>query len=442
MTDAPQRKTGRVTRRQFVGGAGAAGLGGLIVGGAGGYFGGHASAGADDGKQATSREPVTIGYLVPVTGPGAADGQEMLRGVRLALAQLNASGGVAGHEIKLSVLDAKDQSPNVMSNAMRKFVSERVAAIFSPFLTTTSAELPIPGEAGVVLLHNNTLQANVDFAIEHGYKNIFQCCPSETWYGPGFVDVLDQLEKQKQFSPRHHTAAIVTATDGFSLSIANGLRKVLQKRNWKIVQFDKYTSPQTDWGGTLARLRQNEPDIFFQSDYYAGNEASLIKQFRAAPTRSLVYQLYAPSVPQYRELSGSASDGVLWATVSGSIFTDDVGKRFVKEYVKEYNHQPGASNAGGQYDRVMLWALAAGLAQDVNDWDEVGDNVRRLIYRGINGAHKMGPTAQTCFPYPTKFNDSSLGMPTLTYQIQNGKQVVISPDPYTTGNFKTPAWLT
>jgi branched-chain amino acid transport system substrate-binding protein len=37
--------------------------------------------------------------------------------------------------------------------------------------------------------------------------------------------------------------------------------------------------------------------------------------------------------------------------------------------------------------------------------------------------------------------DPSLGMPHLTFQIQNGKQVLISPDPYAIGSFQLPSWL-
>jgi branched-chain amino acid transport system substrate-binding protein len=32
-------------------------------------------------------------------------------------------------------------------------------------------------------------------------------------------------------------------------------------------------------------------------------------------------------------------------------------------------------------------------------------------------------------------------MPHLTFQIQNGKQVLISPEPYATGKFQLPSWL-
>lgn len=162
---------------------GGAAFGGVLIGGAAGYFGGNASAGGP-GAAGAKGEPVTVGALVPVTGPGAPDGQEMLRGMKLAASEINASGGLGGRPIKISVLDAKDQAPDVMTNAMRKFVSDRVAAVLSPFLTTTSIEIPIIGRSGIPLFHVNTLQANIDAAVDGGYKNIFEMCPSEIWYAP------------------------------------------------------------------------------------------------------------------------------------------------------------------------------------------------------------------------------------------------------------------
>lgn len=44
-------------------------------------------------------------------------------------------------------------------------------------------------------------------------------------------------------------------------------------------------------------------------------------------------------------------------------------------------------------------------------------------------------------PFPDVVSDPSLGMPHLTYQIQDGKQVLISPAPYTGGDFKLPSWM-
>jgi branched-chain amino acid transport system substrate-binding protein len=439
MTQEPTRRPAGVTRKQLVTGMGSATFGSLLLGGAAGFFGGQSAQGAESGGG--TGKPVIVGALLPVTGPAAGDAQEQLRGLKLGAKQINDAGGIGGRPIEIQVQDAKDQAPNVMTAAMRKFVGDGVAAIFSPFLTYTNIETPIVGKSKIPLFHINTFQGNVDFAVKNGYDNLFQACPSETWYATGFTTVVDDLIKTGRFKPRQKTAAIVTSNDAYSSSVASTFRKDIEKTGWKVVQYDSYTAPQADWGGVLARIRKHDPDVVFQSDYLPGDEASFIKQFAQAPTRSLVYQLYAPSVPEYLDLAGKAADGVMWATTTGTIFDDDLGKRFFESYRKAYKQDPGRSNAGANYDMMRLWAQAASLASSPYAYEEVSANVRGQVFRGVNGAYKMGPKQLTCMPYPAAERDPSLGMVLQTYQIQNGKQVLISPDPYTTGSFQEPSWL-
>lgn len=438
MSDEPARRPVRVTRRQLVAGMGSATFGGLLAGGAAGFFGGKST--QDAQASGGSGKPVVVGALLPVTGAAAGDAQEQLRGLKLGAKQVNDAGGIGGRPIEIQVQDARDQAPNVMTSAMRKFVGDGVAAIFSPFLTYTDIETPAVGKAGIPLFHINTFQGNVDFAKKNGYDNIFQCCPSETWYGTGFSEVVDTLVRDGSFKPRTRTAAIVTANDAYSSSVANTFRKDLERMGWTVVQFDSYTPPQADWGGVLARIRKHDPDVIFQSDYLPGDEASFIKQFAQAPTKSLVYQLYAPSVPEYLELAGKAADGVMWATTTGTVFEDQLGTRFHDDYTKAYGEEPGRSNAGANYDMIRLWAQAAALASSPYAYKEVAANVRNQVFRGVNGAYVLGEQL-TCLPYPAAVKDPSLGMMLQTYQIQDGRQVRVSPDPYTTGTFRAPSWL-
>jgi branched-chain amino acid transport system substrate-binding protein len=429
-----------VTRRQLVGGMGAATFGGVLAGGLGGFLGGkNADSEASTGAKG---KPITVGVLAPVTGAAAGDGQEMVRGIKLGVAEVNAEGGVGGRPLRFELLDAKDQTPEVMTSAMRKFVADGVAAVFAPFLTYTNVETPIVGKAKIPLFHVNTYQGNVDFAIKNGYRNIFQGCPSEIWYAAGFVDVVSRLISAGKWKPRNKTVAIVSSNDAYSISIARTFRKDITKLGWNVVQFDTYTVPQSEWGSTLTRIRGHNPDIVFHSDYFAGDEASFIKQFAQAPTKSLVYQQYAPSIPEYLKLAGKAANGVLWATTTGTIVADELGQRFVADYKKAYHQEPGLANAGNQRDLVKLWAQAAAMAASPYDYDKIGDNVRSMVFRGVNGAYKLGPNQQTNLPYPAKVKDPSLGEPLLTFQIQDGKQVLIAPDPYTQGEYKTPPWLT
>jgi branched-chain amino acid transport system substrate-binding protein len=438
----PENRPG-LSRKDFLRGVGAAGAGGLVVGGVGGFFGGKASnsSSAAAATAATSKQPLVIGSGCPVTGAYAGDGRQMIRGQQLAVAEINAAGGVLGRPLKLSILDTQIQQPDVMRTVFQKFVSDNVAAVFAPFCTYSSVEFPIVHQAGVPTFHVNTWHGNVDFVKQHGITNIFQGDPSETWYGPGFVQLVQDLLKKKAWVPSAKSMAIVSSNDPYSLNISKTFQSGMTKLGWRTTMFQQFTVPQADWSAVLVKIRSDPPGIVFFSDYAAGDEASFIKQFRQDPTPSLVYQQYAPSIPQYQQLAGSAANGVLWSTVVGILQNDPIADPFNAAFMSKFNAPAGFSNAGDQYDLVHLWAQAAALAGDPYDFKKVNEIVKGTVYRGVCGMYRFPDDYLTCYPYPDYTKDPSLGMPHLTFQIQNGKQVLVSPDPFTTGSFQLPDWL-
>jgi branched-chain amino acid transport system substrate-binding protein len=432
-----------MTRKDFLRGVGAAGAGGLVVGGVAGFFGGRASdsPSTTSASASTTNQPLVIGSGIPVTGAYAGDGQQMLRGQQLAVAEINAAGGVLGRPLQISTLDTQEQQPDVMRNVFQKFVSQNVAAVFAPFTTYSSVEFPIVAQAGIPTFHVNTWHGNVDFVKAHGIKNIFQGDPSETWYGPGFVGLVQDLISKKAWTPSSKTMAIVTSNDPYSLNISKTFQAGMEKLGWKSTMFQQFTAPQADWSATLVNIRAKPPGIVFFSDYAAGDEASFIKQFRQSPTPSLVYQQYAPSIPQYLQLAGSAANGVVWSTVVGILQNDPIADPFNASFQSKFNASAGFSNAGDQYDLVHMWASAAGQAGNPYHFAKINEIVKGMIYRGVCGIYRFPDDYLTCYPYPDYTKDPSLGMPHLTFQIQNGKQVLISPDPFATGSFQLPGWL-
>jgi branched-chain amino acid transport system substrate-binding protein len=365
----------------------------------------------------------------------------MVRGQTLAIEEINARGGLLGHKLALSTLDTKDQSADVMRNVFRRFVSQGVAAVFAGYTTYDSVEYPILGEAGIPTYHMNTWHGNLEFVKAHNYLNIFETCPPELWYGPGFVLVVDKLINSGAWKPSSKTVAIVTSNDPYSLAIAQAVKTGLEAKGWTTTMFSEFTVPQADWNSVLVKIRQTPPGIIFFSDYDPGDEASFIKQFRLSPTRSLVYQQYAPSVPQYLDLAGSAADGVIWSTMIGTITSDSFGQDFIARYTKRFGERPGLSLAGGYYDVVRIWARAVEAAGDPYNFKAVSAATANQIFRGVSGSFSFLPGFLNVPPYPDQVSDPSIGMPHLSFQIQGGKQALISPDPYATGQFQLPAWL-
>ncbi len=104
------------------------------------------TAGGDD------EAPVTIGYITPLTGDFSALGTDNQRAVELAVAQVNADGGVLGRDIELVTRD--DQSSPEQSVLAFNDIQTRepVAVIGSAFSDSAMATIPAVERSGVPYL--------------------------------------------------------------------------------------------------------------------------------------------------------------------------------------------------------------------------------------------------------------------------------------------------
>ena len=443
-----------VSRRGFLTGIGVAGVVGIAVGGGIGYATAPKSSGSASGggsttgptgepsvSPSTSSETIKVGLVAPVTGPYSGDGQEMQRGAELGVEAVNKAGGVHGRQLELVIADVSDLSPELYVKAAQRLTGEvGAAAVFSGYCSNDSAEFATYAQSGVPMFHFNTLQANVDYVKSNKITNIYEGCPTEIWYGKGFVPLMQSWIDQGLWKPSSKTAAVVTSNDPYSISIAKAVQAELAKIGWTTPIYEEVTAPTADWGPVLAKIRATPPGLIFVTDYIAGDLAAFAKQFATAPTPSLLYQQYGPSVPEYLDLAGEAANGVVWSTTIG-LLPDAIGKAFADVYRAKYNAEPGLSQAGGQYDIIRMWARTANQATDPADFPKVNELLKSAIFRGVNGTYTFVPGQLSVPPYPDEINDPSLAMPHLTYQIQNLKQVCVAPAPYTGGAFTLPPWL-
>lgn len=440
MSDSIKSQEG-LTRREMVF-SGAAGVVGLAIGG--GVVGAITAGGSKDSGTAASTKPIVLGGAYPLTGVSAGDGVEAKRALEMAANDLNDAGGLLGRKVETASLDIEsDLVPDKVRNALQRLVNEKgvsmVSMIWCDYVNTGWD--PVTAK-GLPLFHANASIFNTGWVAEDpvGRGMIFESDPNETWYGPNLVGLLDRIQASGKWAPKKKTVAIVTSTDPYSTLIANSFREEIQKTGWKAVMFEKVTAPLSEWGPVLAKVRAADPDLLVNTDWLANDLAAFTKQFAGSPTRSLVYEQFGPSTPEYVELTGDAADGVLWSTNIG-VLPDKMGEEFRARFEKNYGVKMGFSTAGAIYDQVMMWANAAGRVGDADDYPAVVKQIRAGIHRGVVGTCHFDPKDNQAMPYPAFYNDPSLGMPLLSYQIQNVQQVVIDPVPYLMGTFELPPYF-
>lgn len=390
------------------------------------------------------KDTFTIGSIPPLTGFAAADGFEQKKAQQLAVEEWNHRGGLLGREVKLQLLDLGNMEPAKMVTLLRQLTGgDNVDAVITGYTLYGGVEYDLMARSGVPYINCNTNEQDATQVRKNPskYWNIWQNDPTQKWYGVGFPSFVKAVQQQG-FKPRNKTVAIVYSSDDYASTIAKLCKPAMEKIGWTVPLFEQVTSPVTEWGPVLAKIRNVKPDIIFLSDATLGDAVSFTQQFRLNPTKSLLYGQYVPSLKEYRQQAGKDADGVVWSSASGVINTAP-GRHLRSAYKKRWGVELGNSIGGLLYDATNVYLTAAQKAKTVTDRRKILDVMvnSRPFFVGANGTYNWNKADHTTFIYPEQVSDVKQGIPHLYFQIQKGQQKIVAPSVIKTSNFQLPAWF-
>src|SRR5215472_8103231 len=88
---------------------------------------------------AQAAEPIKIGFPIPLSGPTAVYGEPILKGADMAVAEINAKGGVLGRKLEILSRDSKASADEAVRLAREMIIKDNVDFLSG---TLTSAEAP------------------------------------------------------------------------------------------------------------------------------------------------------------------------------------------------------------------------------------------------------------------------------------------------------------
>jgi branched-chain amino acid transport system substrate-binding protein len=452
---------GRVSRRKFLGGVAGAGIGGLALAGvlaACGQDEEEGAAPAPPGEEpapttapgqtaANTAGPIVIGSPYPTT---TSDGVEMQRGSDLAISEINNAGGVAGRTIEHEIVDVNVFDGESETQAFNDLVSKEVDAIAIGYVTVFEP-MEILSAYGAPTLNASTSiqQVTAMRADPAKWRFNFQADPTEVQYGLGFPPFLENLIAAGSFNPPTKTIYIFEGDIVYSTTISEACQEAAPALGWEVVGIEPIAGsagPVTDWTTQIQKAKDSGASVVFNTHWNPADHAALMKQWAADPPDAFLYLQYGASVPEFLEISGEAANGVVWATVLGTM-NDRIGLPFQERYRAMWDAPAGFSNAGTGYDEVYLLAHAWGITGDPRNFEANYAALKQNIYRGVSGGYWFGSEeANFCLAYPVEIADSSLGNPHLFFQIlpdDTGAlaHTIIQPDPYVQSPYVQQPWL-
>ena len=396
-------------------------------------------------------EPIPVGGAVPLTGWAASDGIEVRRGLEMAVEEVNALGGLLGRPIELHIEDTSTMGANFVIQALQRLIDRHeVHAVINGYNAgTLTAEYDTIADAGILYLHHNTASSHKRTIASdpERYFGTFMSDPADYWYGPGLMQFLKDLEESGQWTRPNNKLFLITGSDDNMMTIGNAIRSTYEGFGWEISGNEVVVTPISEWGPTLAKVRQDNPAVLAVIHWVPQDLAQFMLQFTPNPTNSIVYMQYGPSLQAFRDIGGEAVVGVTYSTVIAQL-QDEKGNAFGASYKAKFGDDASPLIGAQSYDSFYNWIIAAAIAGGSGapgDFDQnrkISHWLNNMTYRGVMGTMNYDIN-QECIPYPDATSDPSLGMPHQYIQIQELTEppVIIAPSPYDTGGFLTPPWM-
>src|SRR5690348_12121757 len=337
---------------------------------------GSSSSSAGSGSAAgggTPSGPIKIAVVDAQSGSASDLGQFEYRGVKLAVDQANAAGGVYGRKITLSLFDDQGD-PTVSTELARKIDSQgAIAMLGTAESAVTLAMAPILQSEHIPNITSGLSTKLLDVNSPYLYLN----GPTGLTYDSTLAKYLVQKKSFKKI-------AMLTNNDSYGAGEHDAFLSALKSLGVTPVADKVVPQDQTNMTPALNAIRGTDPQVLFIGAEEAQSGLT-VKQARALGLNAVIAEGAPAGTPLYLSTAGTANaEGTIVSSPYLGNDVSDASKAFAAAYTEAYGSAPELHGAKA-YDgaQVMIAALKAchactGLA--------LADAIRAVHYDGLLGS--------------------------------------------------------
>ena len=390
--------------------------------------------------RAQGGKPIRIGLSMAQTGPLGAAGKSGLLALQIWREDVNAAGGLLGRPVELVVYDDQSNASLTPGIYTKLLEVDKVDLLIAPYSTNLTAPLmPLVKQRNRLLIGNFALDANAQLR----YDKYFNIQP----WGSAREACVPFLGLARRLGARN--AAILAADAEYAQSIASAVRALLPEHGLQPVYDQSYPPSTVDFSSMVRALRARKPEVVFVASYPADSTAIVravseigigdsVKLFGGG----MVGLQYATLL----ESLGSMLNGVVnyntWVPEKSMDFPG------VRDFVARYQARAKQANVDplGFYVPPFDYAIGQLLAQAVSatrslDHAVLAKYIRDNEIKTIVGGIRYGPGGEWLAPRIVYVQFQGIVDKNLEQFRGPGKQVVVAPDAFKTGEARPFAQL-
>ena len=363
--------------------------------------------------QGVTKDEIVIGTHQDLSGPIKGFGIPTANGMKMAVDEINANGGINGRKIKL-VIEDSGYDPKRAVLATQKMIERddvfaMVATLGSP---TTLAPQDIVLDAGVFQLFPVT-SAEFTWTMEKGRAQERLKFAITLPYADSIRATMKALIEEKKLSK----PCVMYQDDEFGKNVTDGFEAQLKAMNLKAAAVTSYKRGASDFSSQIAKMKSEGCDLVVLGTIIRETIGAMAEAKRLQ-WNPVFLGSAAANVVEVPLLGKEAVEGFYAAGLFEMPYADTVKgkvKDWFESYKKQYGAEPTTQVIYG-YNGVMTFAHYAQLAgKDLN-----GKTMLEALESG-KGYENIFGTA------PIKFSKDNhlMSIPTQLQQVQNGKWVLL-----------------
>ena len=252
-------------------------------------------------SSAAFAQDVTVAVAGPMTGNNAAFGQQMKNGAELAVADINADGGLLGKKLSLFVGDDVCDPKQAVSLA-EKISGSKIPFVAGHYCSGSSIPASKAYEEGGVL-QITPASTNPEFT-ERKLWNVARVCGRDDQQGLVAAQFIAKNYKGK-------AVAILHDKSTYGKGLADETKKALNKAGFAEKVYESYNDTDTDFTAIVSRLKRNNIDLVYVGGYHK-SAGLILRQMRDQGLKATLMAGDALAAKEYASIAGTAAEGTLF----------------------------------------------------------------------------------------------------------------------------------
>lgn len=345
------------------------------------YFSKPAPEAPEPGPVASRAEipegPIVLGAMDPLTGEGAVYGIPLQNATLLAVNEINAAGGVDGHQIQLIWEDSKCNPQDGASAAQKLVEVDQVDFIISGDCSGAAlAAAALTEPSGVMLFSAAASSPDLSTAGDL----VFRSYPSDAMAGQVIASYsIKELGKKK--------AAVISEQTDYAQGLRGSFTKAVVQFGGEVVADETYNTGDSDFRTQVLKVKTAAPDVLYLVPQTPVSGVQLLKQLKEnGVTATLLVSdtmLGTDTIAANKDLYSD-----VYSPTPELDTNREVTKRFLDNYKAAYGNDPEfPAYMAAAYDQVYMLKQA---------FEEVGVNqmaVRDWLYDVENWPGALGDTS-------------------------------------------------